>query len=101
MRKIQESLFPDTPYGVESGGDPEFIPDLTQAEFIEFHKKYYHPSNSYIFLYGDGDIDKQLKFINEEYLNDFDRIIVDSAIPMQKPFSDMKEVKVQYPISCR
>jgi Zn-dependent M16 (insulinase) family peptidase len=99
MRKIQESLFPDTSYGVESGGDPEFIPDLTQKEFIEFHKKYYHPSNSYIFLYGDGDIDKQLQFISEGYLNDFDKISVDSAIQIQKPFSKMEELKIEYPIS--
>ena len=100
MRKIQESLFPDTSYGVESGGDPEFIPDLTQKEFTEFHKKYYHPSNSYIFLYGDGNIDKQLEFINDKYLNDFDRIEIDSAIKLQKPFSKMQEVKMDYPISC-
>ncbi|WP_291634439.1 insulinase family protein [Clostridium sp.] len=99
MRKVQESLFPDTSYGVESGGDPEFIPDLTQKEFLEFHKKYYHPSNSYIFLYGDGDIDKQLQFISEGYLNDFDRIPVDSAIKLQKSFSSMEEVKIEYPIS--
>ena len=99
MRKVQESLFPDTSYGVESGGDPEFIPDLTQEEFIEFHKKYYHPSNSYIFLYGDGDVDKQLQFISEEYLNDFDKIAVESAIKLQKPFSSMQEVKIEYPIS--
>ena len=99
MRKVQESLFPDTSYGVESGGDPEFIPDLSQKEFIEFHKKYYHPSNSYIFLYGDGNIDKQLQFISEEYLNNFDRIVVDSAIKLQKPFSSMEEVKIEYPIS--
>ncbi|MCJ7687989.1 MAG: insulinase family protein, partial [Clostridiaceae bacterium] len=99
MRKIQESLFPDTSYGVESGGDPESIPDLSQEEFIGFHKKYYHPSNSYIFLYGDGDIDKQLKFISEEYLNHFDETFVDSAIMLQKPFSSMKEDVVDYPIS--
>jgi len=99
MRKIQESLFPDNAYGVESGGDPEFIPDLSQEEFIEFHKKYYHPSNSYIFLYGDGNIDKQLQFINEGYLNDFDKISVESAIKLQKSFSKMDEVKMDYPIS--
>lgn len=100
MRKIQESLFPDTAYGVESGGDPEFIPDLTQKEFIEFHKKYYHPSNSYIFLYGDGNIEQQLQFISEGYLNNFDRIEVESAIKLQKPFSKMEEIKMDYPISC-
>ena len=56
MRKIQESLFPDTPYGVESGGDPEVIPTLTQEQFVAFHRKYYHPSNCYIYLYGDMDL---------------------------------------------
>lgn len=100
MRKVQESLFPDTAYGVESGGDPECIPELSQKEFIEFHKKYYHPSNSYIFLYGDGNIDKQLQFISEEYLNNFDKITVESSISLQKPFSKMEEVKMDYPISC-
>ncbi|MCB2294649.1 insulinase family protein [Clostridium algoriphilum] len=100
MRKIQESLFPDTSYGVESGGDPECIPELSQKEFLDFHKKYYHPSNSYIFLYGDGNIDKQLQFISDEYLNNFDKISVESAIELQKPFSKMKEVKMDYPISC-
>ncbi|MGH4051772.1 MAG: insulinase family protein [Clostridium sp.] len=99
MRKVQESLFPDTAYGVESGGDPEFIPDLTHKEFIEYHKKHYHPSNSYICLYGDGNIDKQLEFISEGYLNNFDKITVESAIEFQKPFSEMKEIKVDYPIS--
>jgi Zn-dependent M16 (insulinase) family peptidase len=55
FREIQQSLYPDTPYANESGGDPDYIPDLTQEDFIEFHKKYYHPSNSYIYLYGNGD----------------------------------------------
>jgi Zn-dependent M16 (insulinase) family peptidase len=99
MRKVQESLFPDTPYGVESGGDPESIPDLTQEQFLAFHKKYYHPSNSYIFLYGDMDIVEQLNFIDSEYLNNFERIQVDSEIPVQKTFSEEKTVVLDYPIS--
>lgn len=99
MRKVQESLFPDTPYGCESGGDPEFIPDLTQEQFLAFHKKYYHPSNSYIFLYGDMDIVEQLSFINSEYLKDFDRIQVDSEIPYQQPFNEERKVMLDYPIS--
>ncbi|ERI94296.1 peptidase M16 inactive domain protein [Clostridiales bacterium oral taxon 876 str. F0540] len=99
MRKVQESLFPDTPYGVESGGDPDFIPDLTQEQFTAFHKKLYHPSNSYIFLYGDMNITEQLKFIAEEYLNNFDRIQVDSEIPLQKTFKNEKRLALDYPIS--
>lgn len=101
MRKIQETLFPDTPYGVESGGDPEVIPELTQEEFLKFHKRYYHPSNSYMFLYGNGDILKQLEFINVEYLKDFDKLEADSRIPSQKAFSSLNEVEMEYPISSK
>lgn len=97
-RKIQESLFPNTTYGVESGGDPNNIPDLTYEEFIDFHKKYYHPSNSYIYLYGDGDLDKQLEFVNN-YLQEFDKADIDSHIDVQKPFNELKEVVAEYPVS--
>lgn len=99
LRKISESLFPDTQYGVESGGDPEVIPNLTQEQFLAFHKKYYHPTNSYIYLYGDMNIDEKLKFIDEEYLKDFDRIDVDSRLAMQKPFDKQREMSISYPIS--
>lgn len=99
FRKIQETLFKDTPYVNESGGDPEFIPDLTQEKFTEFHKKYYHPCNSYITLYGDGDLDKQLEFIDREYLKDFDRIDVDSHIDLQEPYAQRVEVEKAYSIS--
>lgn len=97
FRKIQESLFPDTPYGVESGGDPDVIPQLTNDEFLNFHRKYYHPSNSYIFLYGNGDILKQLQFLDENYLSSFSRMELDSRIPVQKPFGEMREMMVEYP----
>jgi Zn-dependent M16 (insulinase) family peptidase len=99
MRRTQETLFPDTPYGVESGGDPDDIPNLTQQQFEAFHKKYYHPSNSFFYLYGDGNILEQLEFINENYLKDFDRIDVDSEISMQQPIGELKEFTIDYPIS--
>lgn len=99
FRKIQESLFPDTSYCMESGGDPEVIPKLSYEQFIGFHKKYYHPSNSYLFLYGDGNLDDELKFIDENYLKDFDRIDVDSKIKYQKPFNAQKTIVSEYPIS--
>ena len=99
VRRIQGTLFPDTAYGVVSGGDPEEIPNLTQEAFEGFHKKYYHPSNSYIFLYGDLDILEQLKFINENYLMNFDKIEVDSEIEFQKPFNCQKEERLEYSIS--
>ena len=97
-RKIMETLYPDTAYGVESGGDPDNIPELTYDKFIEFHKRYYHPSNSYIYLYGDGDTLEELQFIQENYLKNFSKIDIDSSIKEQKSFDNMKEIKVEYPI---
>ncbi|MBE3554842.1 MAG: insulinase family protein [Thermicanus sp.] len=99
FRKIQESLFPDTPYHFESGGDPDVIPTLTQEEFVSFHRTYYHPSNSYLFLYGKLNLEEQLEYLDQEYLSHFDRKEIDSAIPLQKPFSEQREVKAEYSIS--
>lgn len=99
MRKIPESLYPNTTYGVESGGDPEFIPDLTYEQFIDFHKKYYHPSNSYIFLYGDGDTLEELAFIEDNYLCQFNKTTIDSKIRIQPKFDKIRESVVNYPIS--
>lgn len=90
-RDIQHSLFPDTAYGVESGGDPETIPDLTYEDYLEFHRKYYHPSNSYIYLYGDMDMEEKLNWLDENYLNNFDYLQVDSEIGKQQPFDGMQE----------
>lgn len=98
-RKIKESLFPDTTYGFESGGDPDYIPDLSQEDFLDFHRKYYHPSNSYICLYGDGDIDKHLKIINEDYLSKFTRKEIESSIDWQEAFPQTREINLKYPIS--
>lgn len=97
--KTQKMLFPDTIYAKESGGDPEHIPELTQADFEAFHKKYYHPSNSYIFLYGDGDTLKELKFINDNYLKNFNHKLINNRNSTQKPFSKMHEAIFEYPIS--
>lgn len=90
------SLFPDTPYGNESGGDPKFIPDLSYDEFLEFHKTYYHPSNSYIYLYGDMDFEERLSWLDSEYLSKFDHLEVNSEIPMQEGFNELKEVEAFY-----
>ena len=98
-REIMNSLFPDTSYGVESGGDPEVIPELTYEAFLDFHRRYYHPSNSYIFLYGDMDMEEKLRFIDENYLSAFDRIQVDSHIEEQKAFEAMRDITLSYPIS--
>ncbi|MDT8718408.1 insulinase family protein [Clostridium sp. 19966] len=97
MRKIQNSLFPDTPYGFESGGDPEYIPDLTYENFIENHRKYYSPANSYIYLYGNMDLKEKLQYLDREYLSKYEKIEVDSHIEAQKPIGNV-EIVEEYPI---
>ena len=96
---IGKSLYPDTCYQYSSGGNPDIIPELSYEEFLDFHRKFYHPSNSYIYLYGNGDIEKQLSFIDENYLSNFDKTEVDSSIQVQKPFKTRNELKAYYPIS--
>ena len=98
-RVILNSLFPDTSYANESGGDPEVIPELTYEQFLDFHRKYYHPSNSYIYLYGDMDMEEKLRWLDEKYLSDFDQIEVDSEIRNQQPFAEMKEIVQEYSIA--
>lgn len=97
--EVQKSLFPDNNYGYESGGNPEYIPKLTYEEFINFHKKYYHPSNSYLYLYGNGDVMEELKFINDNYLNEYNSKRIDSEIKMQASIGKLSEVKKTYAIS--
>jgi presequence protease len=92
-------LFPDNIYGNSSGGHPDAIPQLTQEDFTAFHRKYYHPSNSYILLYGDASLDRELDFINKNYLSDFDVSNEDLHIPVQKPFNSIKTVTEPYPVA--
>ena len=99
VRKIQETLFPDNTYSNESGGDPKYIPDLTYEQFIDTHKKYYHPSNSYIFLYGDGNLDKMLEFINDNYLVNYNKKEIESDIKLQEPYDDIKDVISSYSLA--
>lgn len=98
-RYIQKLLYPDSCYTHESGGDPAFIPDLTYEEFLEFHKTYYHPSNSYIYLYGDMDMAEKLQWLDEAYLCRYDRKQVDSEILQQKPFKKPVEEEIFYSIT--
>jgi Zn-dependent M16 (insulinase) family peptidase len=98
-REILNSLFPDTAYSHESGGDPQHIPDLKYSEFLSFHSKYYHPSNSFIYLYGDMDMTEKLNWLDEEYLKQYDAMEVHSEIKLQKPFAKTIEVKKQYSIA--
>lgn len=98
-RELFNSLFPDTPYGVESGGDPKDIPTLTYEHYLDTYRRYYHPSNSYIYLYGDMDFEDQLEFIDREYLSHFDALEVDSAIPLQKPFDKRADAVKEFSVT--
>lgn len=98
VREQMNSLYPDTSYGVESGGDPENIPELTYEEFLDFHRKYYHPSNSYIYLYGNMDMAENLQYIDREYLSKFEYREVDSEIKMQPAFKEVRRVVKEYPV---
>lgn len=95
---VQKNLFPDNNYKYSSGGYPAAIPDLTYEAFLDFHKKYYHPSNSYILLYGNADVDKELEFIDREYLSNFTKQPVNAEFPIQKSFSAPKEMTGYYPV---
>ena len=98
-RVVLNTLFPDTSYANESGGDPEVIPELTYEQFLDFHKTYYHPSNSYIYLYGDMDMEEKLCWLDREYLCHYEKKVVDSEIHLQEAFSEMKELEMPYSIA--
>ena len=98
-REILNSLYPHTTYGCESGGDPEVIPELSYEQFLNFHRTYYHPSNSYIYLYGDMDMAEKLKFIDEHYLSAFDALEVDSQVGTEPAFKAAVRVIREYPIN--
>lgn len=98
-RVVLNSLFPDTTYSNESGGDPEVIPSLTYENYLDFHRRYYHPSNSYIYLYGDMDAEERLRFLDEEYLSKYDVLELDSAIGRQEPFAHPAELHKSYSLS--
>ena len=99
FRHIQTSLLPNAPYGVDSGGDPEFITGLDREEFIDFHRKYYHPSNSYIYLYGDIDLETELNYIDDEYLSKYEYLKVDSEIPVTSAFEEAVRKEKHYSIA--
>jgi Zn-dependent M16 (insulinase) family peptidase len=92
------SLFPNTPYGHVSGGDPDAITDLSYDELLSFHSRYYHPSNSYIYLYGNMDAAERLIWLDENYLSKYDRVNIDSEIPLEAPFNSIAESTLYYPI---
>jgi Zn-dependent M16 (insulinase) family peptidase len=98
QRDTSASIFPDNAYGLDSGGDPDHIPELTYQQFVNFHQTYYHPSNSYFFIYGDIDTEKHLQFLNDNYLSSFDRIELDTGIDAQPRWDAPREQTVPYPV---
>ncbi|WP_100065474.1 insulinase family protein [Miniphocaeibacter massiliensis] len=94
-----KGLFPNSIYGNESGGEPYSIPNLTYDNFLDFYNNYYHPINSYIFLYGNMDLEENLKFINDEYLANFEKIDLDSSIKLQPGFDKVRIIENKYSIS--
>ncbi|MDO4329937.1 MAG: insulinase family protein [Lachnospiraceae bacterium] len=98
-RVTTHELFPDTCYGYESGGDPAEIPNLTYEKFLDFHSRFYHPSNSFIYLYGDMDMAEKLNWLDEAYLSKYEAREVDSAIRFQKPFEKPVEKEIYYSIT--
>lgn len=97
--QTMKNLFPETFYKYSSGGYPSSIPDLTQEKFVAFHKKYYHPSNSMIVLYGNADLNEELRFINESYLKNYPTHGDEVIFPIQKPFDSMREVTSSYSVT--
>ncbi|MFW5959557.1 MAG: insulinase family protein [Chitinivibrionales bacterium] len=96
-RKTINNLFPDTTYRFESGGDPIEIPKLTYSDFKAYHSRLYHPSNSYIILYGNIPSEKTLSFLETHYLNSFDRIDPDTRISPQKPWTEPRTLNQEAP----
>jgi len=96
-RQMFRSLFPDTIYGNESGGDPESIPDLTYDDFMQFHQTFYHPSNAYIFIYGNIPTKEYLEFLKDK-LNTFQKTEISALIEKQPRWSQPKKIMDTYPV---
>lgn len=97
--QIYRSLFPDNTYSKDSGGNPEYIPKLTYEAYLDFYHKYYHPSNSYIYLYGDMDVVERLEWLDKEYLSQYEYKKVNSEINKQPAFDEIKNIEAQYSIT--
>ncbi|MCL1915969.1 MAG: insulinase family protein [Desulfovibrionaceae bacterium] len=95
-RQILHSLFPDVPYGLESGGDPEEIPKLDFTAFTAFHRRYYHPSNARFFFWGDDPEEKRLEII-QELAGGYTRLpAASSPLPLQNRFTAPRCLRLPY-----
>lgn len=96
---IEAALFPDNTYSKNSGGNPDHIPELTYEAYLDFYHKNYHPCNSYIYLYGDMDVEERLDWMDRNYLSQFGPAEIDSSIEKQKPFDEIRYIETEYPIT--
>ena len=97
-RRLNAALFPTVCYGQNSGGEPLAIPDLTWEQLREFHRRYYHPSNSWIFTYGNLPLEGHLERIDALALSRFERLEVDSAIPLERRFTAPRRSEQTFPL---
>lgn len=95
---VSKNLFPSNGYGKSSGGYPLAIPELSYQQFLDFYNKNYHPANSCIFLYGNADMKKEMELIDQQYLSTFEKIEIDSKIPLQEPFTEFKKISAPYSV---
>jgi Zn-dependent M16 (insulinase) family peptidase len=98
MELSQQSLYPDTTYGLDSGGNPEKIPDLTYEQFTAFHDSFYHPSNARIFFYGDDPADERFKLL-DQYLSQYKKIDPKSAVARQPALPEPIRVEKYFAVS--
>lgn len=94
-RYTQHSLFPDHIYGLESGGDPKYIPDLQYDNFKRYHETYYHPSNAMIWFYGDAPAEERLRYLNDQ-LSGFEAQQIDRNIAPQPDFTEPRRLMIPY-----
>ena len=98
MEYSQQSLFPDTTYGKNSGGDPAVIPELTYEQFKDFHATFYHPSNARIFFYGNDPIEQRFEHL-EAYLKEYQKIDPKSDVEIQQAFTSPIELEESFAVS--
>lgn len=98
-RRILASIYPDTTYKFNSGGDPLYIPELTYEKFLDFHKKYYHPTNSFTIFYGNCNMEEKLENLDKEYLSNYEYSDFDTTVKPQKPLEKTNVLKVEYAVA--
>ena len=97
VRSILKALYPDTTYSQNSGGDPALIPTLTYEQLQEFHRRHYHPSNTFFYTYGDLPLSGHLAIIHETVLKKYERIDPGTEVSSQRRWSTPRTETFNYP----